>query len=588
MGFWGSALYANDSTCDVRNSYIKYLEEGLNNQEAYEKTLEMYKGDIGDQDEPLLWFALAETQWKLGRLMPDVKSKALEWIEKGGCLELWEDTTGGAAAWQKTLIKLKEKLERPLPKERKIRKPPEHNNNQWNLYDVYAYQLHGEEASESGLFGKYIILQKIGEGEHQHEGICMRIQVFDHLFDEMPVLNDLKGLRLLPLSNPRVSAKGHEIVMSRYIYTSTLDKRTRYPAKRLVFLGNHPCQVGKEYADEWALDWYLTDFYLVDFFRVWKGLIYEYKNEGEARYKNPKGKLEGHGLGLLIYDEIFEVREVYASALCKGLSNQAAFLKTVEELGQKYIGSKKESLFWYALADVQSNVGRLLPEVHQKTLEFIARSGGLDLCGENSYSRDDWEEALENLQFKLNEPKQWQCPLIKLRQQQKGFHNRWKINDIYAYQFHGEEAQKDGLGGKYILLQKIGAISKGVGVQIVIHALDCVFDKIPTLSDMERLRILPLYIPRPSRQEKLPFEGAMCMNKSMFVREEENYPATYLTFIGNKQGPVNRQLGSTEEWGNIDAKLVKYYQFWHRKNYETIEYGIYKYREFSPIDRHGQ
>ncbi|MEA4833167.1 MAG: hypothetical protein VB118_11205, partial [Oscillospiraceae bacterium] len=64
MGTWGAGLYANDSTCDVRDSYIKYLQDGLSNSEAYEKTLKDYEELIGDQDEPFLWFALAETQWK--------------------------------------------------------------------------------------------------------------------------------------------------------------------------------------------------------------------------------------------------------------------------------------------------------------------------------------------------------------------------------------------------------------------------------------------------------------------------------------------------------------------------------------------
>ena len=67
-----------------------FLEKQASNQEAYEKTLEKCKEYIGDQDEPLFWFALAETQWRVGRLMPEVKAKAQDWIEKDGGLILWE------------------------------------------------------------------------------------------------------------------------------------------------------------------------------------------------------------------------------------------------------------------------------------------------------------------------------------------------------------------------------------------------------------------------------------------------------------------------------------------------------------------
>ena len=40
MGAWGSSLYANDTTCDVRDVYLGFLQEQLSNQEAYEKTVD--------------------------------------------------------------------------------------------------------------------------------------------------------------------------------------------------------------------------------------------------------------------------------------------------------------------------------------------------------------------------------------------------------------------------------------------------------------------------------------------------------------------------------------------------------------------
>lgn len=140
----GSGLYANDSTCDVRDSYIKFLQEELSNAEAYEKTLEEYQEYIGDQDESLLWFALAETQWRTGRLLLEVKEKALEWIHKGGGLELWEESANKGTGWKKTLQNLKLKLLSPMPPEKKIRKPQIIDNNLWNVNDIYAYRFHGD------------------------------------------------------------------------------------------------------------------------------------------------------------------------------------------------------------------------------------------------------------------------------------------------------------------------------------------------------------------------------------------------------------------------------------------------------------
>ena len=38
-------------------------------------------GDV--EEEPLFWFALADTQWNYGRLLPEVKEQALAWLDKG-------------------------------------------------------------------------------------------------------------------------------------------------------------------------------------------------------------------------------------------------------------------------------------------------------------------------------------------------------------------------------------------------------------------------------------------------------------------------------------------------------------------------
>ena len=33
MGFWGTGLYSNDTTCDVRDSYTQYLQDIIMDQE---------------------------------------------------------------------------------------------------------------------------------------------------------------------------------------------------------------------------------------------------------------------------------------------------------------------------------------------------------------------------------------------------------------------------------------------------------------------------------------------------------------------------------------------------------------------------
>jgi hypothetical protein len=282
MGSWGVGLYANDSTCDVRDSYFNLLQEGLSNAEAYEKILEQYREYIGDQDEPLFWFSLAETQWKTGRLLPEVRDKALYWIDKGGGMELWEESNNGGAGWKKTLQNLKLKLLSPMPSEKKICKPQKVNNNLWNINDVYAYQFHGEKAINCGIMDKYIVIQKIGEDVERFRGeLMMRVHVLDRIFDVLPTLEDLNSVRILPLDSPeRVSIKEKPIWMSTFLH---MYKKSEYPAKYLTYIGNKQGPKNNMINNR-VLAWSDMDIWLYEFYQRWYGVEYETIENGVYRY----------------------------------------------------------------------------------------------------------------------------------------------------------------------------------------------------------------------------------------------------------------------------------------------------------------
>lgn len=282
MGAWGAGLYANDTTCDVRDSYMKFLQEGISNSEVYNKVLVEYREYIGDQDEPLFWFALAETQWRVGRLIPEVKEKALEWIDKDGGLVLWEESANGGAGWKKTLQNLKLKLLSPMPPEKMIRKLQKINNNLWNVNDVYAYQFHGEDSVKHGYEGKYMLIQKIGEGGERVRGeITMQIHFLDRIFDVLPTLDDLNGVRILPVDFPnRENIKENPIWMSAYIH---MFRKSDYPNKYLTFIGNKQGPANKMINNR-CLTWFNIDRWLYEFYQIWNGVVYETIGEGIYRY----------------------------------------------------------------------------------------------------------------------------------------------------------------------------------------------------------------------------------------------------------------------------------------------------------------
>lgn len=291
MGAWNSSLFGNDTTCDIRDSYTEHLQDGMEDSAAYEKLRQEYGELFGTDEEPLFWFALADTQWKYGRLTPDVKSKALDWIEKGGGLELWAESKGKGSGWKKTLLKLKEKLEAPMPARKTVKKPEPIKMDLWELNDIYAYQMCGKESVGTEFYGKYILMQKIGTGTFWSGETGMRIQLFDKLFDTLPALEDIDGIRILPVDFPDRPNISHDapypdsdrlINEKDPIWMNALwgfwNKRA-YPKKYLTFIGNKAgpqnyCEFKRE------LSWGHIDGTVILFYNLWKGLEYKEVSEG--------------------------------------------------------------------------------------------------------------------------------------------------------------------------------------------------------------------------------------------------------------------------------------------------------------------
>jgi len=279
MGTWSSSLYGNDTTCDVRDTYIGFLEDGLSNDEAYEKTLDAMKETLEDDEAPLFWYALAETQWKVGRLRPEVREKALEWIEKGGGMEPWLETKSKGSGWQKTLDKLKEKLNSPMGKEKKVRKRVKPDQNFWAMNDVYAYRFPEGVESCAHLAGKYMVLQKMGEGEYVDLGIRMRVHIFNRVFDQLPTLEELDGAPLLPLMG-RIEHGRELLIMSSFM---SLWRKKDYPKEAMTFLGNRPAPINKlAYKSDYvaSLSWRNIYEWLAEYYDAWKDGRYTEVEDG--------------------------------------------------------------------------------------------------------------------------------------------------------------------------------------------------------------------------------------------------------------------------------------------------------------------
>ena len=166
MGAWGTGLYQDDTTCDVKEEYLNLLKIGTEPEEAMEEMIINWEDCIEDVEEgPLFWFALAETQWRYGLLDEKVKEIALQYIEEGIDLERWEEDQKLYTKRKAELEKLKEKLESEQPKGKKIPKMT-FKRAKWKVGDIILYQILNENLKDHKWYKKYVLLKMVGTNKY--------------------------------------------------------------------------------------------------------------------------------------------------------------------------------------------------------------------------------------------------------------------------------------------------------------------------------------------------------------------------------------------------------------------------------------
>lgn len=95
MGAWGTGIFDDDTTCDVRDEFNELLEEGLSIEQATKAILDSYQEEFDDDEDlevmSLVYIGLAGAQLEQHSLLDEVRVKTINLIERGADLELWEE-----------------------------------------------------------------------------------------------------------------------------------------------------------------------------------------------------------------------------------------------------------------------------------------------------------------------------------------------------------------------------------------------------------------------------------------------------------------------------------------------------------------
>lgn len=176
-----------------------------------------------DESQEELWadyfYFLADFMWEHGILTDGVRDRAIEMIDRGFAMCIWE-TEGAEAvrARQKALTQFREKLISAQPPRKEIcidieRQPI------FQVGDLIALQLKtmdkvcplyflpGEEVYRS-YDGKYIVLRKVADRVRPYADIEPQLlsyhvvfQLYNAIFDECPTVEQLKDIPFVPTKN---------------------------------------------------------------------------------------------------------------------------------------------------------------------------------------------------------------------------------------------------------------------------------------------------------------------------------------------------------------------------------------------------
>jgi hypothetical protein len=168
MGTWGTAIFSDDTAADTRDAFSNFIGEGLTPAEATDRLIAESAEILADEDDGnVFWLALSLAQWKLGRLLDNVRDRAIAVIDSGMDLRRWQDNRKVEINQRKKhLAKLREQLLSPQPKPKKI-KPFAKSSTGLKAGDVAAFRLNEAVAV------RFFVYEIWGDRGGTYANICL-------------------------------------------------------------------------------------------------------------------------------------------------------------------------------------------------------------------------------------------------------------------------------------------------------------------------------------------------------------------------------------------------------------------------------
>ena len=237
LGAWGTAVFSDDLAADIREDWRDYVGEGMTPEAATRQILADHGDATSDPEESgVVWLALAVSQWRTGRIVPDVLARAIEIIDSGSDLRRWEQQPKLRQARARVLERTREQLLSQPPEPRRIPRP-RRSETPFGPGDVLLYRHRS---------GREFVFWVTGNWSDKG-GEYNTIEVLDLGGMAPPPLTELHRL-------PGVQFGGRlpdTPLLTRRIGLTLIDGR-KVPGDRLSLLGNASYPPGRPRLDAWG------------------------------------------------------------------------------------------------------------------------------------------------------------------------------------------------------------------------------------------------------------------------------------------------------------------------------------------------
>lgn len=244
MGTWGTAVFSDDYTADIKREYQALISCGIPMKEALSKTIEYFQVNVANDSR--FWFAIASIQCKYNILDDEVRAVTLEILNNGGDLDEWDNDN--VAKRRKVLSELQKRLldydisKPPL----KVPKP-RIDKSKWKLGDVISCRLVNHK--NAWYYNLYTGLQLvyIDRKPMSHimpELICdeyMHVVLFNYLGKDKPTFEQLVSSGYKPLFD-KGNTRQDDFIFNYYPYRGKIEQYDRAKTATMLYdidvLGN--------------------------------------------------------------------------------------------------------------------------------------------------------------------------------------------------------------------------------------------------------------------------------------------------------------------------------------------------------------